>query len=74
YQAGKTGSTDYPTSSHLDGEMDSWMAGYTKNYSIAIWTGYDHPMQAGSGITKAYQTTAQLLYKDLMQYLDSKNH
>ena len=74
YQAGKTGSTDYPTSSHPDGEMDSWMAGYTKNYSIAIWTGYDHPMQAGSGITKAYQTTAQLLYKDLMQYLDSKNH
>lgn len=74
YHAGKTGSTDYPTSSHPDGEMDSWMAGYTKNYSIAIWTGYDHPMQAGSGITKAYQTTAQLLYKDLMQYLDNKNH
>ena len=54
--------------------MDSWMAGYTKNYSIAVWTGYDHPLEPGGSISEQYVKSAQLLYKDLMQYLDSQNH
>lgn len=44
YQAGKTGTTNYPKSAKRSGAMDSWMVGYTKNFSIAIWTGYDHPL------------------------------
>ncbi|GAA0612781.1 PBP1A family penicillin-binding protein [Virgibacillus siamensis] len=43
--AGKTGSTNIPE--HLrekynigDGLLDSWFAGYTTQYSAAIWTGY----------------------------------
>lgn len=72
-QAGKTGTTDYPaTSSHPNGVMDSWMAGYTKNYSIAVWTGYDQPMQ--NAITTGYEKSAQLLYKAIMAYLDNENH
>ncbi|WP_373842831.1 PBP1A family penicillin-binding protein [Limosilactobacillus sp.] len=73
HQAGKTGTTNYPSGSGHSGAMDSWMAGYTKNYSIAVWTGYDHPMQ-NKGLTDQYTQSAILLYKDLMNYLDSQNH
>ncbi|MCC4440223.1 PBP1A family penicillin-binding protein [Limosilactobacillus reuteri] len=73
-QAGKTGTTNYPGNSSQSGVMDSWMAGYTKNYSIAVWTGYDHPLEPGGSISEQYVKSAQLLYKDLMQYLDSQNH
>lgn len=73
-QAGKTGTTNYPGNSSQSGVMDSWMAGYTKNYSIAVWTGYDHSLEPGGSISEQYVKSAQLLYKDLMQYLDSQNH
>jgi penicillin-binding protein 1A len=73
-QAGKTGTTNYPGNSSQSGVMDSWMAGYTKNYSIAVWTGYDHPLEPGGSISEQYVKSARLLYKDLMQYLDSQNH
>ena len=73
-QAGKTGTTNYPGNSSQSGVMDSWMAGYTKNYSIAVWTGYDHPLEPGGSISEQYVKSSQLLYKDLMQYLDSQNH
>lgn len=73
-QAGKTGTTNYPGNSSQSGVMDSWMAGYTKNYSIAVWTGYDHPLEPSGSISEQYVKSAQLLYKDLMQYLDSQNH
>lgn len=73
HQAAKTGTTEFPTSGH-SGVMDSWMAGYTKNYSIAVWTGYDHPMSAGGGISDTYVNSAQLLYKSVMAYLDNRNH
>ena len=71
-QAGKPGTTNYP-GGNQSGVMDSWMAGYTKNYSIAVWTGYDRP-QSASPISDTYTNSAQWLYKDEMQYLDSRNH
>lgn len=73
HQAGKTGTTNYPSGSGHSGAMDSWMAGYTKNYSIAVWTGYDHPMQV-QGLSDSDTLAAQNLYKDLMEYLDGQNH
>lgn len=72
-QAGKTGTSNYPSGSGHSGAMDSWMAGYTKNYSIAVWTGYDHPMQS-PGLSDQGTQSAILLYRDLMDYLDSQNH
>lgn len=72
-QAGKTGTTNYPSGSGHSGAMDSWMAGYTKNYSIAVWTGYDHPMLS-PGLSDQGTQSAILLYRDLMDYLDSQNH
>lgn len=45
YQAGKTGTDNYASQYKnkvpSDAVVDSWMAGYTKNYSVAVWTGYD---------------------------------
>src|SRR5690625_7117737 len=36
--AGKTGTT---TRDGVDGSPDSWFSGYTTDYTISIWTGYD---------------------------------
>lgn len=72
HQAGKTGTTNYPSGHSQSGVMDSWMAGYTKNYSVAVWTGFDQPMK--NSISSAYERSAILLYRAIMDYLDGKNH
>ncbi|MBM7569861.1 transglycosylase domain-containing protein [Aquibacillus albus] len=36
--AGKTGTTNLEDK---EGSPDSWFSGYTTNYTIAVWTGYD---------------------------------
>lgn len=36
--AGKTGTTNLPDK---NGANNSWFAGYTSNYTIAVWTGYN---------------------------------
>lgn len=69
HQAGKTG-TDDPTVGS-SGVTDSWMVGYTKNYSIAVWTGFDNPRYS---VSETYEKSAQLLYKNMMSYLDGQNH
>lgn len=73
YQAGKTGTTAYPdeyASSVPDSSvMDSWMTGYTKNYSLSVWTGYDHQFKAGHYITQDQTKIAQLIYKSQMTYM-----
>ncbi|MFD2655411.1 penicillin-binding protein 1A [Gracilibacillus thailandensis] len=38
--AGKTGTTNL-TDEEGGGSPDSWFAGYTTNYTVAVWTGYD---------------------------------
>lgn len=73
YEAGKTGTTQYP-SDYInqvpsDSSMDSWFSGYTKNYSLAIWTGYDHQFKANSYITQSQTTIAQQIYKNVMSYV-----
>ncbi|MYL48501.1 PBP1A family penicillin-binding protein [Halobacillus litoralis] len=58
--AGKTGTTN-----RGDSASDSWFNGYTTNYSISIWSGYDgeDPMsQAAKNIPKQ-------IYKPLMNQL-----
>ncbi|WP_171046426.1 PBP1A family penicillin-binding protein [Lentibacillus cibarius] len=37
--AGKTGTTTRPG---VDGSPDAWFSGYSTNYTISIWTGYDN--------------------------------
>lgn len=78
HQAGKTGTTNYADSSlatnpALSGTAkDSWYNGYTKNYSISVWTGYDTPNE--NGISSTYQSVAGKIYKAEMSYLASQTN
>ncbi|MFB9770496.1 transglycosylase domain-containing protein [Lactiplantibacillus modestisalitolerans] len=79
YQAGKTGTDGYPDSfKHKvpsSANMDSWMAGYTKNYSVAVWTGYANAYERDSNgnaigyLTSADSRIAQVIYREMMTYL-----
>ncbi|USS91105.1 PBP1A family penicillin-binding protein [Fructilactobacillus carniphilus] len=70
-QAGKTGTTQFPDdwlSSVPDGSsMDSWFTGYTKNLSLSVWTGYDHPLEPGHYISQSQAKISQLFYKEVME-------
>ncbi|MFC6177110.1 transglycosylase domain-containing protein [Companilactobacillus huachuanensis] len=78
HQAGKTGTTNYSseaiaTNAALSGTaMDSWYNGYTKNYSMSVWTGYDSPNE--SGISSTYQSIAGKIYKAEMSYLANQTN
>lgn len=74
YQAGKTGTTQYPDNTYNGylpayAAMDSWFTGYTQNYALSVWTGYDHPYQTGNYITADQTDIAQRIYKYEMQYI-----
>lgn len=74
HQAGKSGTTQYPSGSNVSsGVMDAWFAGYTKNYSISVWTGYDKALESGHAVTSSYEKTAQLIYRSEMNYLENEN-
>ncbi|VDG19740.1 transglycosylase domain-containing protein [Lactiplantibacillus mudanjiangensis] len=68
YQAGKTGTDGFPASDNKpsNADRDSWMAGYTKNYSVSVWTGYDTKAQY---ITPTTSKIAQDIYREMMSYL-----
>lgn len=73
YEAGKTGTVKYSDSdlvkypSYSSTPKDSWFVGYTKQYSIGIWTGFDN-LKDGT-ISGVGQYSAQLIYKYMMSYL-----
>lgn len=76
HQAGKTGTTNYSSDAIaanplLSGKAkDSWYNGYTRNYSMSVWTGYDSENQ--NGISSTYQSVAGKIYKAEMSYLANK--
>lgn len=76
YQAGKTGTDSYPddyADQVPDGAtMDSWFTGYTKNYAVSVWTGYDKQFQAGHYVSESDTKIAQQIYKYEMSYLATK--
>ncbi|MCY9806847.1 PBP1A family penicillin-binding protein [Lentilactobacillus senioris] len=70
YEAGKTGTTQYP-SDYLNkvpegASMDAWFTGYTRNYSLSIWTGYDRQFKAGHYITQEQSKISQEYYREVM--------
>lgn len=75
YQAGKTGTTNYSDQElsqnpALKGlAKDSLFAGYTQNYAIGVWTGYDSPLQNGLDMTQ--QKLAGQIYQLLMLSLSA---
>ncbi|RHW45971.1 penicillin-binding protein [Bombilactobacillus bombi] len=73
YQAGKTGSSNYSNEeiarnpSLANMSKDTLFTGYTKNYAIGVWTGYDQPNLHGLDATQ--QKIAAQIYQHLMRYL-----
>ncbi|MFJ7745950.1 PBP1A family penicillin-binding protein [Peribacillus sp. NPDC097295] len=74
--AGKTGSTNFTPEQRAannipsSGVKDSWMAGYTTNYTVAIWAGYDN----ASGKKMEYlgdssQRIPKYIFKNLMEHM-----
>ncbi|MGP4075290.1 PBP1A family penicillin-binding protein [Halobacillus sp. K22] len=59
-EAGKTGTTN-----REDTAPDSWFNGYTTNYSISIWTGYNDM----SGLSQAGKDIPKQIFKPLMTQL-----
>ncbi|KRM19015.1 multimodular transpeptidase-transglycosylase pbp 1a [Ligilactobacillus hayakitensis DSM 18933 = JCM 14209] len=72
YQAGKTGTTAYPSDVSYkypsNATMDSWFDGYTKNYSMSVWVGYDHQYTTPYYLTNESKL-AQQIYRAMMSYL-----
>ncbi|PLS01869.1 transglycosylase domain-containing protein [Neobacillus cucumis] len=70
--AGKTGTTNFDSKTRAKfgypstATNDSWFAGFTPQYTMAVWTGY---AQNGPGNYMAGNTTkiAQLMFKRMMQ-------
>ncbi|UAC47041.1 PBP1A family penicillin-binding protein [Bacillus aquiflavi] len=69
--AGKTGTTNYTDKERGQFDIpkgavpDAWFAGYTTNYSLAVWTGYENRSEyIPSGNS---QKIAQHIFKNLME-------
>ncbi|MBY6038307.1 PBP1A family penicillin-binding protein [Fictibacillus nanhaiensis] len=64
--AGKTGTTNMPEGVDIDkGSTDSWFAGYTTNYTAAVWTGYDKTT-AEQYLTPEDQKIAKYIFKSIV--------
>ncbi|CQR46659.1 Penicillin-binding protein 1A/1B [Paraliobacillus sp. PM-2] len=61
--AGKTGTTNLTNGK--TGSPDAWFAGYTRNYSIAIWSGYPKGNDRAIPNTKI----SQQLFKEIMSHI-----
>lgn len=76
--AGKTGSTNFTPEEIAkynipsNGVKDSWMAGYTTNYTVAVWAGYKNDSQQNFNyLGSSSQRIPKYLFKNLMQYVSS---
>lgn len=75
--AGKTGTTNIPpefTSKYYypgGAARDSWFAGYTTNYSIAVWTGYDDKKKY---VSASEQKIAQRMFSKLMAHASANKN
>lgn len=73
--AGKTGTTNYSADEFSKYNLpssavpDSWFAGYTTNYSIAIWSGYEQRSDAIT--TWEERRLPQTLFKSIMSEISS---
>lgn len=74
YQAGKTGTSNYTDDEYAKLGISSSVypdilfAGYTPNYSISVWTGYNNKM---TPVTSESSHVASDVYRELMQYVSA---
>jgi len=75
YQAGKSGTTAYPSdiadNYPSSASMDAWFTGYTRHYSMAVWTGYDHQNTASGFLSEQETVLSQQIYRSMMSYLST---
>ncbi|API89454.1 peptidoglycan glycosyltransferase [Marinilactibacillus sp. 15R] len=75
-QAGKTGTTNYTSVEIEEHNLpsyavpDSWYIGYTSNYSLSVWTGYDKKYEEGHWLSNNDGT--RQLPRDIYQALMSQ--
>ena len=75
--AAKTGSSNYTieqkramgASDYEDIIPDSWFIGYSTDYTISAWTGYDNPYEQGGGVDTTEQEYSRMIYYYLMKYM-----
>ncbi|MGG4264164.1 PBP1A family penicillin-binding protein [Peribacillus simplex] len=74
--AGKTGSTNFTPDQRAknnipsSGVKDSWMAGYTTNYTVAVWAGYDNaPGKKMEYLGDSSQRIPKSIFKNLMEHM-----
>lgn len=74
YQAGKTGTSNYTDDEYAKIGLSSGVypdilfAGYTPNYAVSVWTGYNEKM---TPVTDASSHVASDVYRELMQYVSA---
>lgn len=74
YQAGKTGTSNYTDDEYAKIGLSSGVypdilfAGYTPNYAISVWTGYNEKI---TPVTDASSHVASDVYRELMQYVSA---
>ncbi|WP_233880313.1 transglycosylase domain-containing protein [Virgibacillus halodenitrificans] len=64
--AGKTGTKMLPEHIQGEGVSDAWFAGYTTDYTAAVWTGYDKTTQE-TYIKKEDDDISKLIFKYIME-------
>ena len=76
--AGKTGSTNFTPEERAkynipaSGVKDSWMAGYTTNYTIAVWAGYQNNSEENFDyLGTSSRRIPKYIFKNLMQYVSN---
>lgn len=78
--AGKTGTTNFNEETKQkytisDGVPDVWFAGYTSNYTVAVWTGYPQVSDGNYIKTDEDKQIARLIFKEVMtEMVDEETH
>ena len=74
-QAGKTGTTNF-TQDQLDqynypsgAVPDSWYVGYTTNYSLSVWVGYDSYSDGYLSLNDGTRQLPRQIYRIIMEYV-----
>ncbi|MCY7731192.1 transglycosylase domain-containing protein [Aerococcus urinaeequi] len=78
-EAGKSGTTNYTEEEAAELGVDSsavpdtWMSGYTTDYALSIWTGYDNPFSTDEVgyIDGSDRYIVSYLYQAIMGYLST---
>lgn len=74
-QAGKTGTTNFSAEDierygyPSDGVPSSWFVGYTSNYSLSVWTGYQDNSKGYLSFNEGTRQIPRHIYREIMSYV-----